>query len=51
VSVRVLGHRVERREDPPLLTGAVDYLADLHPEGILHAVFVRRPSRTACSEG
>ncbi len=37
----VLGHRVERREDPPLLTGAAEYLADLRPEGMLHAVFVR----------
>ena len=41
VSVSVLGHRVERREDPPLLTGAAEYLADLHAEGMLHAVFVR----------
>ncbi len=40
-SVSVLGHRVERREDPPLLTGAVDYLGDLSPDGMLHAVFVR----------
>ncbi len=40
-SVSVLGHRVERREDPPLLTGAAEYLADLHPPGVLHAVFVR----------
>ncbi len=37
----LLGHRVERREDPPLLTGEVDFLADLHVEGMLHAVFVR----------
>ncbi|MDA8309908.1 MAG: xanthine dehydrogenase family protein molybdopterin-binding subunit [Actinomycetota bacterium] len=37
----VLGHRVERLEDPPLLTGAAEYLADLHPPGVLHAVFVR----------
>ena len=41
VSVSVLGHRVERLEDPPLLTGAARYLADLHPDGLLHAVFVR----------
>jgi carbon-monoxide dehydrogenase large subunit len=40
-SVSVLGHRVERLEDPPLLTGAADYLADLRPDGMLHAVFVR----------
>ena len=40
-SVSVLGHRVERREDPPLLTGAAEYLDDLHADGLLHAVFVR----------
>ena len=41
VSVSVLGHRVERREDPPFLTGAAEYVADLRAEGMLHAVFVR----------
>ncbi len=41
VSTSVLGHRVERREDPALLTGEADYLADLRVEGVLHAVFVR----------
>jgi carbon-monoxide dehydrogenase large subunit len=40
-TVSVLGHRVQRREDPPLLTGSADYLADLRVEGMLHAVFVR----------
>jgi len=40
-SVSVLGHRIDRLEDPPLLTGAATYLADLSPEGMLHAVFVR----------
>jgi len=40
-TVSVLGHRVQRREDPPLLTGEAQFLADLRPEGLLHAVFVR----------
>lgn len=41
VSTSVLGHRVERREDPPFLTGEAEYLADLRVDGMLHAVFVR----------
>ena len=37
-----LGHSVERREDPGLLTGSTPFLADLDlPDGTLHAVFVR----------
>lgn len=40
-TVSVLGHRVERREDPPLLTGAAPFLADVVVPGMLHAVFVR----------
>ncbi|HYJ71177.1 MAG TPA: xanthine dehydrogenase family protein molybdopterin-binding subunit [Actinomycetota bacterium] len=32
-----------RREDPPLVTGAALYSADLVPPGALHAVFVRAP--------
>ncbi len=34
---------VPRREDPPLVTGAALYSADLVPPGSLHAVFVRAP--------
>ena len=37
----VLGHRVQRLEDPPLLTGRAAFLADHVVEGMLHAVFVR----------
>ena len=40
-SVSVLGHRVERREDPPLVTGAATFVADLTVPGMLYAVFVR----------
>lgn len=37
----ILGHRVLRLEDPPLLTGAAPYVADVDVPGVLHAVFVR----------
>ena len=38
----VLGHAIDRREDPGLLTGSTPFLADLPlPDGCLHAVFVR----------
>ena len=40
-SVSVLGHRVERREDPPLLDGSARFVADIRLPGMLHAVFVR----------
>lgn len=36
----LLGTRVERREDPTLLTGEGDYVADVPIEGLLHARFV-----------
>ena len=39
----VLGHSVLRSEDPALLTGAADFMADLAVDGALHAVFVRSP--------
>ncbi len=42
-TVSILGHRVERREDPPLLRGEGGYLADLVVPGLLHLVFVRSP--------
>jgi carbon-monoxide dehydrogenase large subunit len=34
---------LRRREDPPLLTGAARYTADLAEPGALHAAFVRSP--------
>lgn len=37
----LLGTRVNRTEDPQLLTGAGSYISDLVPDGALHAVFVR----------
>lgn len=40
-TVSILGHRVERREDPPFLTGEARFVADLKSSDALHAVFVR----------
>jgi aerobic carbon-monoxide dehydrogenase large subunit len=37
----ILGHSIDRREDPGLLTGSTRFLADLPDEGHLHVVFVR----------
>jgi carbon-monoxide dehydrogenase large subunit len=43
IATRVLGARVKRLEDPPLLTGQGRYLDDIHLPGLLHAAFVRSP--------
>ncbi len=37
----MLGNAVARREDPALLTGTSQYVADLTPAGTLHLAFVR----------
>src|SRR5688500_6339676 len=37
----VLGHDVQRVEDPALLTGEADFVADIPADRVLHAVFVR----------
>ena len=37
----VLGHDVQRVEDPAVLTGEAQFVADLPVNGALHAVFVR----------
>jgi carbon-monoxide dehydrogenase large subunit len=39
----ILGTAVRRVEDPALLAGAGTYVANLGPEGTLHAAFVRSP--------
>ena len=39
----VLGHDVQRVEDPALLTGEAQFVADLRMDGAVHAVFVRSP--------
>ena len=38
-----LGARLPRFEDDRLLRGAGRFVADLHPRGLVHAVFVRSP--------
>lgn len=40
---RYFGESVERREDPRLLTGHGNYVADIKLAGMAHAVFVRSP--------
>lgn len=39
----MIGERIKRREDPRLLTGKGQYMADLVLPGMLHAAFVRSP--------
>ena len=41
MSRTVLGHEVQRVEDPALLSGAARFVADVAADGLLHAVFVR----------
>ena len=39
----VVGTRLPRREDPALLTGEAQFVADLAVPGVLHAALVRSP--------
>jgi carbon-monoxide dehydrogenase large subunit len=39
----LVGQSVQRVEDPRLLTGNGRYVADVEPDGVLHAAFVRSP--------
>jgi carbon-monoxide dehydrogenase large subunit len=41
VARTVLGHDVQRVEDPVLLTGEARFVADIPVDGLLHAVYVR----------
>jgi carbon-monoxide dehydrogenase large subunit len=40
---KLLGARVKRKEDPRLITGASQYVADIALPGLLHVAFVRSP--------
>ena len=40
---RYVGARMQRREDPRLLTGHGVYVDDIRLPGMLHATFVRSP--------
>jgi carbon-monoxide dehydrogenase large subunit len=44
MGARTIGARVQRQEDPHLLTGGGQYVDDIHLPGMLHAVFVRSPN-------
>jgi aerobic carbon-monoxide dehydrogenase large subunit len=41
MGVRAIGARVARTEDPPLLTGAGQFVDDIHLPRMLHAAFLR----------
>jgi len=43
MGMKYFGARVPRREDPALLTGHGQFVADFIPAGSLHAAFVRAP--------
>ena len=40
---KLLGARVKRKEDPRLITGGSQYVADIDLPGIMHVAFVRSP--------
>ncbi len=40
---KFIGSRVRRREDPDLITGKGQYVADIQPPNALHAAFLRSP--------
>src|SRR5262245_30839519 len=40
---KLLGAYVKRKEDPRLIPGASQYVADIAPPGLLHVAFVRSP--------
>src|SRR5207247_11029566 len=40
---RLVGARVARKEDLPLLTGTARFVGDVERPGMVHAVFVRSP--------
>ncbi len=47
VAGRYIGQRVRRVEDQRLLTGRGSFVADVEPEGTVHAAFVRSPFANA----
>jgi aerobic carbon-monoxide dehydrogenase large subunit len=48
---RLLGARVKRKEDPRLITGTSQYVADIALPGLLHVAFVRSPHAHARIRG
>lgn len=47
----LIGQPLRRREDPRLLRGRGRYVADLHPEGLLHLAVLRSPHAHAHIRG
>src|SRR5262249_44258987 len=48
---KLLGAQVKRKEDPRLITGASQYVADVALPGLQHAAFVRSPHAHARVRG
>ena len=48
---KLLGAHVKRKEDPRLITGASQYVADIALPGLLHVAFVRSPHAHARIRG
>ena len=48
---KLLGAQVKRKEDPRLITGASQYVADIALPGLAHVVFVRSPHAHARIRG
>src|SRR5262250_2359440 len=48
---KLLGAQVKRKEDPRLITGTSQYVADIAMTGLLHVAFVRSPHAHARIRG
>ena len=48
---KLLGAQVKRKEDPRLITGTSQYVADIALPGLLHVAFVRSPHAHAKIRG
>jgi len=46
MAAKLLGAQVKRKEDPRLITGTSQYVADIALPGLLHVAFVRSPHAT-----
>ena len=46
---KLLGAQVKRKEDPRLITGTSQYVADIAMPGLMHVAFVRSPHAHAGS--
>ena len=51
MAAKLLGAQVKRKEDPRLITGISQYVADIALPGLLHVAFVRSPHAHARVRG